>query len=191
MSTELDDETLQRFYDGDLSPVEERVVQARIEREPAAQRRLQELERLSAWIQVSADEVGAGLDSDAMFAAIERQIAADEKANPGRGLRVVAGAWASSQRRVLWPLVAVAAAAAVAMLTLSSGPGDEAARNAPKREKTRVAAHTQEAPARPRVHGTRVERVDFGNSTGTVFEIDSEGVATAVVWIADDEEETP
>ena len=41
------------------------------------------------------------------------------------------------------------------------------------------------------VHGTRVENVDFGSNTGTVFEIENGGVAVAVVWITEDDEESP
>ncbi|MFT3927391.1 MAG: hypothetical protein QM778_32955 [Myxococcales bacterium] len=194
MSIELDDETLQRFYDGDLSPVEERAVQSRIAQDPSAQKRLRELERLSALFKIAAEDAASGLDSDAMFANIEQQIRTDDAQGTGARLRVVAGEWASSQRRLLLPLAAVAAAAAVAIFALNpSGSDDETARSAQKRERTRVAelGPNEEAPSAPSLHGTRVENVDFGNSTGTVFEIDSEGVATAVVWIADDEEEEP
>jgi anti-sigma factor RsiW len=186
MSTELDDETLQRFYDGDLSPVEEHAVRSRIEQDPVAQKRLQDLERLSALIQMAAEEAGSGVDSAAMFANIEQQIAADG----GRGqLRVVAGEWVSERKRVLVPLMAVAAAAAVGVLTLTArDAGDDAAARA-RQERDRL-RYAQQAEV-PTVHGTRVENVDFGSSTGTVFEIDSAGVATAVVWIADEEEEEP
>jgi hypothetical protein len=38
------------------------------------------------------------------------------------------------------------------------------------------------------VHGTRIENVDFGSNTGTVFEIEDHGRAVAVVWISEDEE---
>lgn len=190
MATELDDETLQRFYDGDLSPVEERVVRSRVEQDPNAQKRLQELERLSALIQLAADEVGSTVDSDAMFDNIAKQLDAD--AERGGGLRMVAGGWFAEHRRVLLPLVGVAAAAAFAVIALTprDAGDDTAARAAQKRERTRIAEVTPaEAPST--VHGTRVENVDFGKNTGTVFEIDTAGVATAVVWIAEDEEETP
>jgi anti-sigma factor RsiW len=188
MSTELDDETLQRFYDGDLSPLEERAVRSRIEADPAAQRRLQELEKLSALIQLAADQVGSELDSSTLFAGIERDLAKQSELGFGERLRVVVGEWKEHRRSVVMPLAAAAAAAAVAVVSLVARDAgdDEAARLARKREVVRV------ADARPvEVHGTRVENVDFGRSTGTVFEIDTEGVATAVVWIADEEEESP
>ncbi len=183
MSTELDDEILQRFYDGDLTPVEERTVRARIAEDPRAQRRLEALGRLSALMQVASEEAAVGLDADAMFAQIEQRIAEDEK--QGSGLRVLSGGW-GPKRQVLLPFAAAAAAAAVvSFIFISQDPGDEAARSANKREAVRVADNSQ------RVHGSRVEQVDFGQSTGTVFEIESAGIATAVVWIADDEEEGP
>ncbi len=185
MSIELDDETLQRFYDGDLSPVEERAVRTRIEQDPRAQQRLADLERLSALIQLAAEEAGSTVDSDAMFGEIEKGI----EEGRGRGLRVVGGGWFSERRRVLYPLMAAAAAAAIGVVTLTArDAGDEAtARSRSPQERTRYA----EQMGSPKVHGTRVENVDFGSSTGTVFEIESEGVATAVVWIADEEGEEP
>lgn len=192
MSTELDDETLQRFYDGDLSPVEERVVRSRVEQDPSAQKRLQELERLSSLIQLAAEEVGSSVDSAAMFDSIEKQLDAEGKQGASQRLRVVAGDWVADRKRVLFPLVAVAAAAAFAVIALTprDAGDDAAARAAQKRERTRLAELAPSEPAST-MHGTRVENVDFGKNTGTVFEIDTAGVATAVVWIAEDEEEAP
>ena len=39
-----------------------------------------------------------------------------------------------------------------------------------------------------RVHGSHIEDVDFGANAGTVFEIETKGMTTAVVWITDEEE---
>lgn len=184
MSTELDDEILQRFYDGDLSPVEEHAVRARIAEDTGAQRRLQALERLSALMHVATEEAAVGLDSDAMFAQIERQIAQDQSSGFGGRLRVITSEWVSSKRQVLLPFAAAAAAAAVvALMFFTQDSQDDTARSGHKREAVRVAENA------PTVHGSRVEQVDFGQSTGTVFEIESRGIATAVVWIADEEEE--
>jgi anti-sigma factor RsiW len=183
MSTKLDDETLQRYYDGDLSPVEERAVRARIESDPSAQRRLEGLEQLSALIRMSAEEAGNQVASDSMFAAIEQQIER-EPAKPK--LSVVSNPLRKERRRALiWPLAGVAAAAAamVVMFVARDAGDDAAARSAKKKEITRT------AEVEPETHGTQVEHVDFGKSTGTVFHIENEGIATAVVWITDDEEQ--
>jgi anti-sigma factor RsiW len=124
----LDDDLLQRYFDGELSPVEERSVRGQVEGDAAAQARLRELAKLSELIPTVAS-------------------------------------------------LAVAAAALVVLLV-------------PHETSEKLA--TVPAPAAVQtVHGSRVENVDFGKSTGTVFEVDNEGVSAAVVWIADDEEESP
>lgn len=184
---QLDDETLQRYHDGDLSPVEERAVRARIEQDPEAQRRLKELERLGSLIRLAAEEMGSRVDSEALFAGIEAGVQKEAEFGTGTRLRLIVGEWASRRRHVLWPLAAAAAAAVLAVIVLparQAGDG-ETARSVQQREVVRVAENS------PAVHGSHIEDVDFGSNTGTVFEIENEGVMTAVVWIADEEEVGP
>ena len=177
MARELDDETLQRYYDGELSPVEERSVRARVEKDPEAQAELAQLARLSEMMQTAAEEMGSGLDADGMFAAIEQ----------GERFRVIRSEWVEHKKGVVVPLVAATAVAAAALFTVA-GP-------APKDETTfagndQPPVTVKPQPPAPQVHGTQVEDVDFGSNTGTVFQIESKGIATAVVWIADEEEDT-
>lgn len=172
MATPIDDDTLQRFYDGDLSPLEEHSVQTRIEGDVAAQRRLAELAKLSELMQSAADELSGQLDSQALFAAIERRI--DERKPLGFGprLRVISGEWLEHRRTTLMQIVAASAVAAATLLVVTrTNPNN---------------GHPLEGGEV--VHGTRVENVDFGSSTGTVFEIEDRGVGVAVVWISEDEE---
>ncbi len=190
MTTQLDDDTLQRYYDGELSPVEERAVRARVESDASAQARLAELEKLSGILRMAADEMGEGLDSNALFAGIQTGIKKDEQAGFGGKFQVIREEWSEHRRGAVIGLGfagAVAAAALLAVLTPGTPSSDELARSAAKHEKTRLAEVT---PAEaPRVSGSSVENVDFGENTGTVFEIESEGVKTAVVWIAEEDEE--
>jgi anti-sigma factor RsiW len=187
MPMQLDDETLQRYHDGDLSPVEERAVRARVEQDPDAQRRLKELEQLGSLIRLAAEEMGRKVDSDALFASIEAGIQKEAELGAGARLRLIVGEWSARRKHVLLPLAAAAAAAAVAVIKLPARhAGDsETARSVQQREVVRVADSTQA------VHGSHIEDVDFGSNTGTVFEIENEGVMTAVVWIADEEEVGP
>jgi anti-sigma factor RsiW len=187
----IDDDTLQRFYDGDLSPLEEHGVQARIEADPSAQQRLAELGRLTELIREGAEELGKGVSSEALFAGIEARLSSPDEVRFGTRLRVMSSEWFEHRRASLIPLVAATAVAAVTLMVVirPSQPlpqtavqvGTTAQREAPVAPPVEVAA----------AHGTSVEDVDFGASTGTVFEIDNEGVAVAVVWITDDDEETP
>lgn len=170
MAQPIDDDTLQRLYDGDLSPLEARSVEARVATDPAAQKRLAELRWLGAALRETTDALGAEAPSDAMFAAIQARITTPEKAALGERLRVLSSEWLTHRRGRVIPAVAtaaVAAAALIAVLRPVSPPAEEVGF----------------------AKGSQVENVDFGTSTGTVFEIDNQGVAAAVVWISDDEGE--
>lgn len=198
MAQKIDDDTLQRYYDGDLSPLEASSVRAEVAASPEARARLDELAKLSEMMQLAGQEFGDGLDGDGMFAGIQAGIAKD-RAEPGEGLRVVASEWIEHRKASLVSMFGIAAVAAAAlfMVTKQAAPTseDELARSAPgPREERRIALAANDVQGQQvddtNVHGSRIENVDFGDSTGTVFEIQDEGVATAVVWIAD-EEETP
>ena len=190
MTMQLDDETLQRYYDGELSPVEERAVRARVESSPEAQKQLAELARLSELFRMAADEMGSEVDSASLFAGIERDLKKQESLGMLGRLRVVRDEWMEHRRGVVVSMVGATAVAAAALLTVlgprATDSGDEVAHVAKE-----VSAPTSAPAAEPRVSGSRVENVDFGSNTGTVFEIESQGVTTAVVWIADDEESAP
>jgi anti-sigma factor RsiW len=192
--TPIDDDTLQRFYDGDLSPLEEHGVQARIEADPAAQRRLAELGQLTELIREGAEELGASVQSNALFAAIEAKLAEPDQVGFGARLRVMGGEWLEHRRASLLPLVAATAVAAVTLMVVVK-PNSQLPENSsaatPSAQKAAPVAPTQVLTQVAEVHGSSIENVDFGASTGTVFEIDNEGVAVAVVWITDDDEETP
>jgi anti-sigma factor RsiW len=188
--TPIDDDTLQRFYDGDLSPLEEHGVQARIEADPAAQQRLAELGRLTELIREGAEELGESVRSSALFAAIEAKLAEPDQVAFGARLRVLGGEWLEHRRASLFPLLAATAVAAVTLMIVIR-PSSQL----PETSGAATPSAQQAAPVAPaqvaEVHGSSVEDVDFGASTGTVFEIDNEGVAVAVVWITDDDEEMP
>ena len=187
MSTpsEIDDDTLQRFYDGDLSPLEEHGVQARIERDPEAQRRLVELGRLTDVLRAGADELATHVNSGALFASIEQRLNAPDDTGAGTRVRLVASEWFEHRRTALLPVLAATGMAAIALLAVLK-PGAPTLVEPGSTNVTRAVPVLVATPG-PEVHGTRVEDVDFGTSTGTVFEIDNQGVATAVVWITDED----
>lgn len=194
MATELDDDTLQRFYDGDLSPLEERTVRAMIDSDPAAQKRLARLERLSEMFSLAAEDMGGQLDSSALFAGIQADIKRQETLGFGERLKVVAGEWIEHKRGAVISIGAAAAIAAAALLVVMTPGADSEnqARNMPQpREEKKMRVAEAEPVKAGAQHGSQIENVDFGQNTGTVFEIENEGVTTAVVWIADDEEELP
>jgi len=177
MATPIDDDTLQRYYDGDLTPLEEHGLALRIESDADAQLRLSQLAKLSELFQETATELAESVDSSALFAGIEARLARAEPRGFGERMRVITSEWVEHRRTTLVPLVAAGAMAAAALLVVFR-PSPEAPREQAQGDGAMVAA----------VHGTQIENVDFGSSTGTVFEIEDRGVAVAVVWITEDEE---
>lgn len=184
----LDDDTLQRFYDGDLSPLDARAVQSRVEADPEAQKRLAELSRMSEMFRVAAEEMSADLGSDALFASIQSSIKQERALGTFERLRVVTSEWVEHKRGMVVPLVATSAVAAAALITVLVPKHDVQLEGADDAAQATAAG---EPAADTSPHGTRIENVDFGASTGTVFEIESQGVTTAVVWITDEEEVLP
>jgi len=172
----LDDDTLQRYFDGELSPAEEQSVRAQVQGDAAGQARLKELAELSELVRMAVAQSTRGLDVDAMFAGISSGIRKQERLGFGQRFRLISSEWVEHRKSVLIPSVASLAVAAAALIVLSV-----------PRETSETLA-TLPAPVGVSVHGSRVENVDFGRSTGTVFEVDNEGVSAAVVWIADEEE---
>ncbi|HEX5657809.1 MAG TPA: hypothetical protein VFX59_11470 [Polyangiales bacterium] len=184
----LDDDLLQRFYDGDLTPLEEHGVQAQIEADPAAQRRLAELGRMTELLREGTAELGGKLESNALFAAIERELQQPSRVPTRTRLRVLSSEWLQHRRGTVVYLAGTAALAAATLLAVLRPSTQVTDDNgglvlAPGEERAPVVP-TEEAIA---LHGSSVEDVDFGANTGTVFELDNEGVAVAVVWISDDE----
>ncbi len=195
MATQLDDDMLQRFYDGELTPVEARAVRSQIDHDPEAQRRLAQLGHLSDMLHQAAQDMGMGLDSAALFDGIEAGLKRDTDMGVGARLRVISSEWMEHKRGSLISLgaaVGIAAAALLAAIVPTAEDTTGVARSAPRPREERQQRLAVAAPAvGTEVHGSQIENVDFGHNTGTVFEIESEGVRTAVVWIADEEEDLP
>lgn len=193
--TPIDDDTLQRFYDGDLTPLEEHRVQAQIESDPSAQERLARLGQLTEVLRVGADQLAAEVDSAALFARIEARLGEQEQVGFGARLRLVAAEWLEHRRAALVPLATASAVAAATLLLVlrpsdqrGLDPGASEGDRAPELAAEPSTAELTAAPATPIPPGSHVENVDFGSSTGTVFELEDRGAPIAVVWITDDEE---
>jgi len=170
----LDDDLLQRYYDGDLTRDEERSVRAELARSESAQQRLAQLAELTELMRGPVLEAAQGLDSDALFARIQGGIQRQEALGFGERLRLIGSEWYEHKRGVLVPAAASLAAAAAALIILLVPREAQQPENG--------------GSMLAQLHGTSVENVDFGQSTGTVFAVDNEGVSAAVVWISDDEE---
>ena len=186
------DDTLQRHFDGDLSPEEAEVFRVELEADADLRARLEGLERLRTLLRAAfAPEHVEVPDADAAFAAIERALSeppaaiepAAEVARPRPALRAIAGgapkAAAPSSRTGLWISVAtvgLAAAAAMAFVVRRDPVG-------PSRPDPIAAASPPP--------GSEIEQIDFGHSTGAIFQVEDQGAQYAVVWISDEKPEDP
>src|SRR5690349_11338670 len=96
----LDDDTLQRYHDGELPAAEARAVQREVEQSPEAQRRLRELAALGDLIRLSLAEGARELDSNALFSRIEAGIREQQRLGFGERLRVLSAEWSEHRRGV-------------------------------------------------------------------------------------------
>lgn len=187
MSTEthIDDDKLQRFYDGELTEGEAIVVGRDVDASELEQARVAQMERLGEILRAGAEAEADEIDSEALFLRIERGIEAD----PGPRLKLIEGR-KKKQRNTAVAAVAMAIAAAVAIAFLAQPSTEpEIAESTHPDEGEQMVADIDD-PTQVMLDppgGSSVERIEFGANTGTVFEVEGdEGQPLAVVWIAEE-----
>ena len=181
----VEDELLQRYFDGELEPATAATVAQQLERDAAARGRLQALTALRGAIGRAAEDEARGVDFDALFARIEQGVL------PGTPPSVAERAWwreRIEQRpaaRVMRWMPAAGAFAAAAMILLAVLRG-----LSPHANDIDGAQGKQPSGAPATMPGSEVVKVDFGRNGGAVFEIAlDDGNSTPVVWINDGPEQ--
>jgi hypothetical protein len=200
--THIEDSELQRFFDGDLPADQASEVQRAMDTDAALRARFAQLERLQQLMRMSAEQALDEVGFEGMYANIQAGIAADcdsaghgseeNGSVDGHGwARIVAwfrARWAAltEGRAQLWMPVAGTAAVAAAVLLMFYAPQRETMLERPTLpSEGREAVGPGARPGQVARH-SEVVTVDFGTSTGSVFEIDlAEGGSTPVVWIND------
>ena len=177
-------EQLERYFDGELTPDEPTDLRVHLASCAECSAQQAALARLRTLIAMTSEDAVQQLDSERMFAAIERGIAQDVPSTapaivdaPARP-RLAAKPSHPRLRRLsnAVPVLGAFALAAAAMLMVYRPDGSQTDGN----------EDTYEAPEG---HSEVVE-VDFGSNAGTVFDIAlSDGSSIPVVWIDDDDEE--
>lgn len=183
----VEDELLQRYFDGELDPAAAAAVAEQLERSAPSRERLRAFAALHSAIDRAVKDDTQGVDFDALFARIEQGV------QPRSAPSVAERAWwrermaqQPAKPRSWMPAVGALAAAAVLLLAVLRGLSLPHSDDAPVAE---TGAHKSGAPA-PSTPGSEVVEVDFGSSTGTVFEIAlDDGSSTPVVWINDGPEQ--
>jgi len=177
-SSKTEQERLQMFFDGELSPEEEAAVREGLRSSPEQAAQLAEWERVRGAVRGASGRWAEELDSDALFARIEAELQAPRQSTPPweepiveekPPLRVVPG---GRERRVWGGMATGLAAAAAILLAVLAWPAEQAP---------------------PEIaRGSEVVAVDFGDYAGTVFEIEGgAGQSLSVVWISDEEVAIP
>jgi anti-sigma factor RsiW len=174
-------EQLERYFDGELTPDEPTDLRAHLASCPECSAQQAALARLRTLIAMTAEDDAQRVDSERMFAAIERGIA-QEIATPAPQLAdVPARPRIAAPRRLrrltnAAPVLGALALAAAVMWMVYRPDGAPNDGN----DDTYEAAEG---------HSEIVE-VDFGSNAGTVFDIAlSDGSSIPVVWIDDDDED--
>ncbi len=159
------DRELMAYHDGELSPRERARVAARLAADRSARRRLEELSALRASVRAWAERQRERFDvSDAVM----REIAAPCQA----------------RQRWLPAAVAVSLAAAAVLALTASRRATEPESNVPEAQASvplsgAVVERSDEAL------GARVESVDFGARSGSIFVVGSSAGTTTVIWMND------
>jgi anti-sigma factor RsiW len=187
MSDHVDDEKLQRYFDGETSPGETTLVRRHLAECRVCARSLASLERLHALFAdaADADVDAAAPELEAMFEKVRAGIEKQGKAGFGERLRVLVSETVEHKKHVWIPALTMAAAAVVALAVLVGKGGPVEA--PPGAMALRTGQEPVQAVADAR--GSEVLSADFAaGAAGTVFTL--EGTAgeapVAVVWITDE-----
>ncbi len=216
MTREVDEETLQKYFDGELPSDKADLVRLVLEGSEVDRARLARHERTREFVGMAADDLTRSLDSEKLFAAIQSGIKKQAESGFGEGLRVIeggggtTGAHTSIRPVERWKIgipvvgvLAVAAALALAFFprnatqqptapVVAKGP-DTASPPSGAEEQLAVGGGPR-AGGKVAIEeagaGSEVEQVDFGPNTGTVFAVKGEsGEPVAVVWLDDKDRE--
>jgi anti-sigma factor RsiW len=202
ISGHCEEEILQQFFDGELSDGSQTEVRQHLQTCEQCAERFRSLQRLHDLINLAAKDAGSEVDSDALFGRITRGVAGQPSASGTSSKVVSMQDWRDRVKTTgahVWLPMAAAAALIIAVIHSMAMPDrtdEETVRTLPRRvppmvlvnktEKIRK-GETPEAAA----PNSEVSQVDFGENTGTVFEIAlADGVSTPVVWINDELEDS-
>lgn len=201
----VQEEQLHRYFDGELRATDAETVRGHLASCEQCAARHTALSALQRMITTAAEHASLEVDFEHAFARIEREVRAESAPKPA-GLFERLTAWVQTALKErpeqIWApaLGAVAAAALLLVLGRDSGGSQVATPTDPSVEPaTEVAvaaghgaeqgsAGSQPATGLPEgalaMASSEVVQVDFGDQTGTVFEVAvADGVSAPVVWI--------
>jgi len=193
----VEEELLQRYFDGDLKGPPAASVSQHIATCEDCKQRHVALSELHKLIMMAGEHAALDVDFERAFANIER----GTRERPAPGLIERLSVWwrdlVEQRPEQLWaPAFGAAMAALLLVYVLRDGASDahqEVAAATPKPPAPVVVVQAPAVPAETipvdalAFANTEVVQVDFGSNAGTVYEIAlAGGVSTPVVWINDD-----
>jgi hypothetical protein len=189
----LEDELLQRHFDGDLRAGPAAEVDRHLRGCVHCNERHRALGALHRMVEMAAENSAQGVDFDALYGRIERGI--QQQRTPGLGERLAVW-WrdlAEQRPGQIWVPAAAALAAAIVLVVVVQDepavpPAPRASTQTPAQESARDELQPASAPgAGAAAVNSEIVQVDFGSNPGTVYEIAlANGMSTPVVWINDD-----
>lgn len=183
----LEDELLQRYFDGELSNGSAVEVNQHLESCETCRNRHRSLEKLHTYINMAVEEAAEDVDFDALFGRIESGL--EESRQRGKVVSIKAWLESSRLRRPLVLAPVAIAAAAVLFFINQLVPTEEVARDSKGRKRSNRTVLVDSRNSQQQ-RNSEIVQVDFGANTGTVFEIAlAEGASTPVVWINDEIDE--
>jgi hypothetical protein len=204
----LEDELLQRHFDGDLRPTRATEVEQHLQACSQCNQRHRALVTLHGMVALAAEESARSVDFDALYGRIERGIREQRTPSLSERLAVWWRDLAEQRPGQVWVPAGAALAAAVVLVLVFSGdpapppvarvhtpaqndePVDDDALDvapAPQTVSDTAPALRGGASSDSAASSSEIVQVDFGSNAGTVFEIAlADGKSTPVVWINDD-----
>lgn len=177
--TKLDDKTLERYFDGELSKQGRKDTLELIQKSDASLAFLEKNQRLGDLIRLMDEEKTKGISFDGLS---KRVLEASRQSAPTPWLER-ARVWFAEffeHRRAIWiPAVAVGAAA-VALLFI---PLSTVQRGTSYEEGRGISLHSASSVV---AGGSTIASVDFGGAKGTTYNLQNEsGASVGVVWIVE------
>ena len=185
------DRRLHRLYDGDLSLEEHDALEKEIAASPELTKKLEGLREVGVVVRAARTD-DAPIDGDALWKAIDAQIAQPEETPARAPLRAITGGAAANEdpraRRRRWIGIGVgtfAIAAAALLMIYDARRHDDVVAEVEPVAPPDTTTTDDIAPPTPPAY-TEVLAVDFGTNIGTIFSVEGEGGQRyAVVWLDD------
>jgi anti-sigma factor RsiW len=185
--THVEDELLQRYFDGEIGDRQAARVRAHVDGCPHCGAQLERLSKLHRMLALVADEIADSVHSDALYARVAQGARAAPPPRFGERLRLWWDDLLEPLRpRGVWVPVGVAAVgvAAALLVVVRGAVSPELQRSPEAAVATKEPEASRQRPPRARIVASEIVQVDSGLNAASIFAVEvGEGTSTPVVWI--------